>query len=58
MVQQRVLAHEGITAAARDFLATKLQTSNVPVRFLDTCICKTCAFLNVHISSVDRPVRG
>lgn len=32
MVQQRVLAHEGITAAARDFLATKLQTSNVPVR--------------------------
>ncbi len=32
VVQQRVLAHEGITAAARDFLATKLQTSNVPVR--------------------------
>lgn len=32
MVQQRVLAHEGITVAARDFLATKLQTSNVPVR--------------------------
>lgn len=32
MVQERVLAHEGITAAARDFLATKLQTSNVPVR--------------------------
>ncbi len=32
LIQQRVLDQGGIHSAARDFLATKLQSSNVPVR--------------------------
>jgi len=34
LIQQRVLDQGGIHSAARDFLATKLQSSNVPVRTL------------------------
>ena len=34
LIQQRVLDQGGIHSAARDFLATKLQSSNVPVRAL------------------------
>jgi hypothetical protein len=47
VVQQRVLAHEGITAAARDFLATKLQTINVPVRCV-VVLFRVCIYLSMY----------
>ncbi len=40
LIQQRVLDQNGIHSAARDFLATKLQTTNVPVSATTTACAR------------------